>query len=65
MACNEFAAAYSSFKSYVNDEVATQNNLAIFGKLFVKKLAVIVNEMNRLSMARKNNEPLPNAAPAA
>ena len=65
VACNEFAAAYSSFKNYVNDEVATQNNLEIFGKLFVKKLAVIVNEMNRLSMARKNNEALPNAAPTA
>lgn len=64
-ACNEFVAAYSSFKNYINDEVATQNNLAIFGKLFVRKLAIIVNEMNRLSVARKNNEPVGNAAPAA
>ena len=54
-----------SFKSYVNDEVATQNNLGIFGKLFVKKLAIIVNEMNRITVARKNNEPVANAAPAA
>ena len=64
-ACNEFVAAYSSFKNYINDEVATQNNLAIFGKMFVRKLAIIVNEMNRLSVARKNNEPMPNSTPSA
>ncbi len=64
-ACNEFVTAYSSFKNYINDEVATQNNLAIFGKMFVRKLAIIVNEMNRLSVARKNNEPMPNSTPSA
>ena len=65
LACNEFVAAYSSFKNYVNDEVATQNSLEIFGKLFVRKLAVIVNEMNKLSAARKNNEPIQNTAAVA
>lgn len=62
-ACNEFVASYSSFKNYVNDEVASQNNIEVFGKLFVKKLMVIVNEMNRLTIARKNNEPVSNNTP--
>ncbi|MBR4441260.1 MAG: hypothetical protein IKS00_06910 [Bacteroidales bacterium] len=55
-ACNDFLTAYSNFKSYVNNEVTFSNNIEIFGKLFVRKLEVIVSEMNRLSAARKNNE---------